>query len=142
MKILEFFFVIFNRENPQNLNLKLNKREMETIRKELRNNFLITDFQIWNWTQPSCRNYLGIVTRDENKNYRYQWLNPSKKSDEYFDVLPVKEGDVLIAGLNEYKKFPKKIFYGVLHKDDECMLLVRDTTYLKVKKLLKENGVH
>lgn len=113
---------------------------METIRKELRNNFLITDFQIWNWNKPSCRNYLGIVTRDENKNYRYQWLNPSKKTDEYFDVLPVKEGDVLIAGVNEYKKFPKKIFYGVLHKDNECMLLVRDTTYLKVKKLLEENG--
>lgn len=118
----------------------------EPIKKELRNNVLITDFQIWKWDKTH-QNFLCIVTRGEDKEYKYQYLDKCDKHDEYFDVTEVKEGDVLVAGTYEYKQFgtkkyrqfPEKVFYGVVYKDDECMLLVRDTTYLKVKKLIDKH---
>ena len=101
----------------------------------------ITDYlDGWNYSNKSrYYNYLAIVHKDDDGNYNYEWLKESTSSDEYFNVNKVKVGDILMAGSKDKRKNRGcgKFYYGVVAKDDNSMTLVKDTTYLQVKKELK-----
>lgn len=117
---------------------KIDGASVELINKSVENNWLTEDFSIWCWDEKH-RNYLSIVTRDENGEDKFNWLRKSKNSDEYFNISKVKKGDILLAGSKKRnKEYSKKQWYGVVDKTDESLILVKETTYLKVKKLLKD----
>lgn len=109
------------------------------IELQLEDNRMVEPLELWDYSHPKYFNWLGIVTRDENGDYQYNWLKKSKCSDEYFNVAQVKEGDILYAGCkNTYKNHRMvKAYYGVVKKTSDSIELVCDTTYLKVKKQLE-----
>jgi hypothetical protein len=108
------------------------------INKSVEDNWLTQDFGIWCWDEKH-HNYLAIVTRDENGEDKFNWLKKSKNSDEYFNISKVKKGDILLAGSKRRNKgYSEKEWYGVVDKTEESLVLVKETTYLKVKKLLND----
>lgn len=111
---------------------------MEKITIELYENWITECLDGWNYSNPKrYHNYLAIVRKDDEGNYNYEWLNESKSDDEYFNVHNVNVGDVLMAGCKDTRKNRGwgKWFYRVIEKDDCHMTLLKDTTYLKVKKV-------
>lgn len=114
--------------------------ETKTLKLQVNENWLTEPFDEFNYSHHKYFNWVGIVTRDVNGENQYGWLKPSKNVDEYFNVSPVKTGDILYVGSkNTYKKHQIECaYYGVIAKDENSIELVRDTTYLKVKKRLME----
>ena len=119
------------------------KRELEDenatitlVEKGIEENWLTNNFAVWDW-RNNRHNYLAIVTRNEKGENLYKWLKQSKNSDEFFNVADVQKGDILLAGCKKAgKSYSTKLFYGVVERTTDCMKVVSDTTYLKVKKLL------
>lgn len=113
---------------------------MEIVRKKLEENWLIETLNEWDFSHDKYTNYVAINTRNEEGKDVYDWLNSSKNEDEYFNFNKVQKGDILMVGCrNRYKKRTEaKAYYGVLNKTDDSIELIKDTTYLKVKKCLKE----
>ena len=117
---------------------KIDGASVALINKSVEDNWLTEGFSIWCWDNKH-HNYLSIVTRDENGTDKFNWLRKSKNSDEYFNISKVKKGDILLAGSKKRnKEYSEKQWYGVVDKTDESLILVKETTYLKVKKLLKD----
>ena len=117
---------------------KIDGASVALINKSVVDNWLTEGFSIWCW-DAKHHNYLSIVTRDENGVDKFNWLRKSKNSDEYFNISKVKKGDILLAGSKKRnKEYSEKQWYGVVDKTNESLILVKETTYLKVKKLLKD----
>lgn len=117
---------------------KINGASVTLINKSVEDNWLTENFSVWCWDNKH-HNYLSIVTRDENGEDKFDWLRKSKNSDEYFNISKVKKGDILLAGSKKRnKEYSEKQWCGVVDKTDESLILVNGTTYLKVKKLLKD----
>ena len=117
---------------------KIDGASVALINKSVVDNWLTEGFSIWCW-DAKHHNYLSIVTRDENGEDKFNWLRKSKNSDEYFNISKVKKGDILLAGSKKRnKEYSEKQWYGVVDKTNESLILVKETTYLKVKKLLKD----
>ena len=114
--------------------------ETKTLKLQVIENWLTEPFDEFNYSHRKYFNWVGIVTRNGNGENQYNWMKPSKNSDEYFNVSPVKVGDILYVGSkNTYKSHQiESAYYGVVAKDENSIELVRDTTYLKVKKRLME----
>ena len=112
---------------------------MNTFKKEIKENWLTECLSVWDFSHYKYFNWIGIVTRDNNGFNKYEWLKISKNSDEYFNFAPVKKGDILYAGCkNKNKNYPiSTAYYGVVEKTEDYVELVKDTTYLKVKNILK-----
>lgn len=124
---------------PDGVTISGNYFMAKIIELQLEDNWMVEPLELWDYSHPKYFNWLGIVTRDENGNYQYNWLKESKCSDEYFNVAQVKEGDILYAGCkNTYKNHRiVTAYYGVVKKDADIIELISDTTYLKVKKQLE-----
>lgn len=117
---------------------KIDGASVALINKSVEDNWITENFSVWCWDNKH-HNYLSIVTRDENGEDKFDWLRKSKNSDEYFNISKVKKGDILLAGSKKRnKEYSEKQWYGVVDKTDESLILVNETTYLKVKKLLKD----
>jgi len=114
---------------------------MDTIKKKIVENWLTESFGVWNFSHKKYYNWCGIVTRDEEGNNKYEWLKGSNNDDEYFNFFKVKEGDIIYAGSKDnYKnRINLTAYFGVVSKTEDSIELVRDTTYLKVKKQLENS---
>lgn len=113
---------------------------MEIIKLNLEENWLIESLEEWDFSHDKYTNYIAINTRNEEGKDVYEWLKSSKNKDEFFNFNKVKKGDILLVGCkNTYKKRTEaKAYYGVVNKTDDTVELIKDTTYLKIKKSLKE----
>ena len=112
---------------------------MDTIKKRIEEKWLVESLGVWNFSHKKYFNWCGIVTRDEEGNNKYEWLKGSNNDDEYYNFAKVKEGDIIYAGSKDnYRgRINSSAYFGVVCKTDDCVELVRDTTYLKVKKQLE-----
>ncbi len=120
---------------------KIKGASVTLIKKSVEDNWLTQNLAVWCWDNKH-HNYLAIVTRDGNGEDKYNWLKQSKNSDEYFNVAPVNKGDILLAGSKKRNKdYSEREFYGVVDKTEESLMLVKETTYLKTKKLLNAINV-
>lgn len=115
---------------------------MDTIKKKIVENWLTESLGVWNFSHTKYFNWCGIVTRDEEGNNKYEWLKGSKDNGEYFNFSKVKVGDIIYAGSkNNYKnRINVTAYFGVVRKTEDSIELVRDTTYLKVKKQLENSN--
>lgn len=100
---------------------------------EIAQNWVLESIEPWNWSNTNrYKNYLAIVSRDDEGIFNYSWCKSSSENDEYFYVKDVKVGDILMAGYKDFRKpYGKKLYYKVLEKTDEYLLLYCDTTYRK-----------
>lgn len=104
-------------------------------------NWLIESLPVWDWSNRSrYSNWMAIVTRDENGIEQPKYLKKSKNSDEFFNLAPVKEGDILCAGCYDTRKSRgvKRSYYAVHEKSEDAIVLGEYTTYRKAKKGLLE----
>lgn len=64
------------------------------------------------------------------------YLIKSKNKDEFFNLSSVKEGDILMAGCYDRRKSRgvKSLYYAVLKKSDDTIVMEECTTYRKAKK--------
>ena len=124
---------------PDGVTISGNYFMAKIIELQLEDNWMVEPLELWDYSHPKYFNWLGIVTRDENGNYQYNWLKKSNCNDEYFNVAQVKEGDILYAGCKNTYKNHRMVtsYYGVVKKDADIIELISDTTYLKVKKQLE-----
>lgn len=108
--------------------------ELETY--EIFENWLIENIEPCDWSNYSrYRNYLAITTKDENGEYEREFLKQSKNKDEYFNVAPVKVGDILWANCwDDRKRRGRNWFYVVIEKTNDELQTLAFTTYLKAKK--------
>ena len=64
----------------------------------IKNNWLINNIEPCDWSNSSkYKNYLAIITIDENKKEEKAFLPDTKDTDKYFDVTDVKVDDILCA---------------------------------------------
>lgn len=116
------------------LNIKYTKK-MNKFRIE--ENWLIESLPVWDWSNGyKYSNWMAIVTRDEKGMEHRDYLIKSKNKDEFFNLSSVKEGDVLMAGCYDRRKSRgvKSLYYAVLKKSDDTIVMEECTTYRKAKK--------
>ena len=116
-------------------------KEVNMNRCKIEENWLIESLPVWDWSNRNrYSNWMAIVTRDENGMENRDYLTKSKNSDEFFNLAPVREGDILSAGCYDTRKSRgvKRSYYAVLEKSDDTIALGEYTTYRKAKKGLLE----
>ena len=108
---------------------------------EIEENWLIESLPVWDWSNGyKYSNWMAIVTRDEKGIERRDYLITSKNKDEFFNLSSVKEGDILMAGCYDRRKSRgvKSLYYAVLEKSDDAIVMGEHTTYRRAKKGLLE----
>ena len=99
-------------------------------------NWILEPISPWNGGNPKrWKNYMGVVTRNEDGKFQYQWLKESRESDEWFNITDVKEGDILMVGVKDCyhpNRPSEKMYYMVMERTEDKMVLIGDTTYRKV----------
>lgn len=104
-------------------------------------NWLIESLPVWDWSNGyKYSNWMAIVTRDEKGIEHRDYLMKSKNKDEFFNLYSVKDGDILMAGCYDRRKSRgvKSLYYAVLEKSDDTIVMGEYTTYRKAKKGLQE----
>lgn len=108
---------------------------------EIEENWLIESLPVWDWSNGyKYSNWMAIVTRDEKGIEHRDYLTKSKNKDELFNLSSVQEGDILEAGCYDRRKSRgvKSLYYAVLEKSDDAIVMGEHTTYRRAKKGLLE----
>ena len=102
----------------------------------IKNKWLINNIEPCDWSNSSkYKNYLAIITIDENKKEEKAFLPDTKDTDKYFDVTDVKVDDILCASCwNARKSRQQKVYYVVTEKTDDYIELDEYTTFRKALK--------
>lgn len=102
-------------------------------------NWILETIYPWNNTNPKrWNNYIAVVARKEDGTFNYNWLNGSKETDEWFNITDVVVGDVLMVGVKDgyHPNRPsEKLYYKVMDRTDNELVLVSGNTYRKVKDI-------
>lgn len=107
---------------------------------KIEENWLIESLPVWDWSNRNrYSNWMAIVTRGEDGIEHRDYLTKSKNSDEFFNFASVKDGDILTAGCYDTRKSRGvRMYYAVLEKSDDTIVMGEYTTYRKAKKGLLE----
>lgn len=104
-----------------------------TITIKCDKNWILQGISPWDYSNKKRRkNYLAVVTKDDKGELNCKWLKEGE-DEEYFNITDVNIGDVLMAGYKDYYKArnSEKLFYKVMDKTDDSMILAWATTYRK-----------